>query len=423
MGRIISIILIAATIAFSASWCVHSDGGNDAWPGTSPDSAFATLGAATTSMSPGDSCLACGAFHETLTLLDGSHEGCAFIPWPDSGSWTIDGDTVRYCIYSGTSIGYNNEPVVIIRGMNAIDGADWCVNATSQKAGIVFESCSLDTKSNGIWTYIAYIELDSCFIHTQEQCIRADGSTVRIANSILESDSNYCVYNYQTASILESCGNGYFGYGGVYGYKGLSAIMIEDSFRVRENAIYLWQRPPQSFSLKKCLFVGSKYGIYTVSYSGSSPLVSLSNCTFDSVDYAVYLSSNTHYDLFVSNSVIAHGEIAFHNIHNFVAEGLVIYDFSVDTEGVITPIDYYTFDPQLDSAHVATADSAKMVGVNTAFGRDAPLWDDRGYWFRDDFGTPAIGWRSPYTDTGWPDTECDIIAKKWGIRSPGRRLK
>jgi hypothetical protein len=421
MGRIISIILIAATIAFSASWWVHSDGGNDAWPGTSPDSAFATLGAATTSMSAGDSCMACGTFHETLTLSNGSHEGCSFGPWPDSTRWTIDGDTVRICGLIGSYIGDPGEPAISFYKMIAVEGSGVCFSI-DKGSSVEMTACSLSTDENGIYMYDVHLIIDSSYIDCGGYGLSFKGGTAIISNSYFHANNSWCIKSMIYSATVESMNNRYSGYGGINLYSGGSASFIEDEFRVDNYSFYASRYPPQSVMANKCLFVGGENGFYSVSPLNMDPFFIIVNCTFDSINYAIDLG-NSRGSVRILNSVISRCGHAIGNADFIEAEGLVIHDCDVETLNILTPFDYYTFDPQLDSIHIATADSAKMVGVNSAFGRDAPLWDDREYWFRDAFGVPAIGWRSPYTDTGWPDPECDIITKKWGVRSPGRRLK
>ena len=418
MGKIATILLLISTMAFSATWWVHSANGDDTWPGTSPDSAFATLGAATASMTYGDTCRACGTFNESLVTQRDKHEGCLFTAWPDSAFWTIDGDTVRVCFTVGDYCGIHGKAPVRIRGMVAIDGSNQCVLVGAYSSAVL-TACSLSTDDGGIFLNRAHVIVDSCDVHAGKWGLYLATSTVFISNSILESDSDYCISGGSDPSILGSRRNGYLGYGGVYGYSGISVSFFEDSFRVSQKAVCGYRYGPQDFKAIKCKFIGGQYGLWS---SQNVSCFTVMNCIFDSVDAAIDMG-NAHGDTYIANSIISRCNRGIVNVDWVTAEGLVIYDCDTDTSGLLSPISYYTFDPLLDSAKVARADSAKLVGVNSLKDRYAPLWDDLDHWFRNAFGVPAIGWRSPYSYTGWPYPDCEIYGIKWGIRSNGRRLK
>ncbi len=420
MARIIALLLIVAS-CFSATYWIHSSLGNDAWPGTSPDSAFASLGAATALMTQCDFAFACGSFNESLTLSNNKHEGCTFAAWPDSADWLIDGDSLRTCAIVGDYCGQPNELAVSFYNLIAVYPANYSIMLGESSSGF-FKNCSITSYSAGIYTNHSQLVMDSCSVYAETYCIFLNGNLATITNSSLTSVSDYCIKETNNPSTLISTGNIFQGYGGIYCYNGLAARHYSDIFRVSTRAIYAYRNSPQYFELVKCLFVGGEFGLSSTYYNATQPFFSIVNCCFDSIDNALSFVG-LRGAVNIINTIFINCNKAIDSPDLINAAGLVIHSCGTDTTGLKQTISYHSFDPELDFMKIARSDSCKYIGVSSAFGLDAPVYDDLGHTFFDSAGQTAIGWRSPYSVYLWSCPDIPSNQNKWGINSPGKRIK
>ncbi|MCK5832950.1 hypothetical protein KAH81_04675 [bacterium] len=421
MGKIILALFLLVTALIPGQYWIHSSLGNDAWPGNSPDSAFATLGAATVAMSGNDTAFACGVFNETFSLSNNIHEGCFLFAWPDSTKWTIDGDSTRNCIQIGSYCGNIGEAFVTIIDGKIINSPANCITL-GDKGSAKFQSCSLSTFDVGIYAITSQLLIEDCYLNSGKFCLYLNASFARVSNTILTAETDYCIKGLE-AGIFISSQNEYYGYGGICGYSGIAGFFDEDAFYVDSIAVLAYRYPSQSYVFNKCLFTGSQLGITTSYYSTNNPFVQFTNCTFDSVENPINMSGNRG-AVKLLNCIISNAGKAINSCDFIQTDGLILFNCETETTNLGMPINYWSFDPELDSLKVAQADSARLIGINTAYGLTAPLWDNRGKWFRSESGIPVIGWRSPYnTEVSWPESGASHVALKWGIIAPGRRLR
>ena len=232
--------------------------------------------------------------------------------------------------------------------------------------------------------------------------------------------SNCCFYTGNDGWSYRSRGCDYSGVDGFdlsscSGYRG-SFRLAEDRFELT-GTIFDCDGAPASIDAIKCFFTGADRVI-----SGGdvgSPEVTMINCTVESTGCAFA----TDGPLTMMNVIVADCDTALAAGGNIRAVSLDINGCGVDTVGLPEELEYYDFDPMLDSLGVARSDSAKHFGTSSAFGRDAPLFDDRGRWFRTEENSPMLGWRSPHDMTEWPDFVGETETTEWGVRSSGRRLR
>ncbi|HHS50398.1 MAG TPA: hypothetical protein ENN07_04705 [candidate division Zixibacteria bacterium] len=416
MARAIVLCVILAISAFSAQFWVHSQNGDDGFGGTSPDSAFATIGAATNAMGEGDTAFICGVFQETVTLENGQHEGTSFLAWPDSAYWTVDGEETRRCIVFNSGVGTNGEPMATVRNLKAIAGSDYNIYVNTGNY-ISFASCTIAINAfTGMFITNSVVFVDSSHFDANTP-LNIRGSAFRIRNSRLLGDF-LCVNLNTSHTTFTSIGNFYSAERGVYFNTSSSSVFIEDEFRCSVYSASTSTSGNGLHHFKRCLFVGGDIGIFGY----RCQKLSLINCTMDSVKRAIdWHAGQANVTLY--NTIIANADTALRSIDFLTSEGLVIFNAIVDTSNITTPIEYHTFDPELDSLKIAQASTARQIGTNADAPFTPPLWDDRGFWFRDEHGRPAVGWRSPYETTGWPTGGATADARKWHMSTPGRRLR
>ncbi|RKZ30132.1 hypothetical protein DRQ36_06545 [bacterium] len=426
MVRIALLSLALISVLFGTTYWVHSTNGDDAWSGTSPDSAFATLGAATTAMGQNDQCHACGTFTETLTFSDNDDEGCRFSEWPDSAYWTIDGEATRECIYIEANCGYWNETYPGIHNCKAVNSISPCVELGIH-ASLIMTACSISVPSvDSAITSEDYciLLIDSSYIESSSYGLyQNDYSGTRVSNSTFNSATPVVLFD---ECVLLSHRNIYncTGDGDGLLVTGMSTLLCdEDVFSSSGTTKFIHSRYGIYIRLTKCRIVGNKANANEYAIYADTPgsLMDIVNCTIDSCCHGL---RGKHTAIRIMNTVLSRCDTAIAKTGNISVIALDISECATDTSDIYGgPISYWTFDPELDGNKVAQADSAKLVGVNIFGELEAPLWDDLGHWFRNSDGTPAIGWRSPYSDTGWPESGCQETTIHWGIRSPARRLK
>jgi len=414
----IFLTLFAFAVATNATcWWVNTVAGDDANGGTGIGDEEATFGAAIADAGPGDTIYAYTngpgtKFLETWLFPDDGGEGVVVMRYPDSTEYIyIDGEGERRCIQVEQYCGRTSEVLPRINNVKCINGISGSIFVQGSFSGLIMDECSLD-----VVTGYGINPGQSTRLYVLNSVIRGNSGTTLIYqdaspfymfmyNTILDSLEGRPTKLVHHRGELEAikCSFRHFTDYGVYAYYYSGDRFVACDFSGGSSGSCIYCRLTEHLYIERCKFLGNRGSDYAIRTDGSGILFSASivNTVIDSF-YRGFGGKES--SVAILNSIFSNCQYGIYLVSELDADGLCLYNNDNNFQSTTdTNITYYTFDPELDADKVAQADSAKIIGVNDAFGLYAPRTDDIGHCFRDGSTTPAIGWRSPYTET-----ECEV---------------